>query len=295
MDNYIKTSTKLSSLPVLTRPQIASRIAAGHLIVLHPPFVYRIPSPWLKLHPGGDLAILHYVGRDASNEIEGYHTERTVQDRMSRWIVGKVELDDEVGWRDMVPPIQLGMWPVPVPKITISHVEPGNETAAEKKDTLNDQGTTTPTSTAPLFLRPEMVDPPTASSDLLPLTPSYQAHLRKSQRALQARIKALKLDTPPPFLSGYGPSLVIYTFLLALFVYLYSIAQTTLGYVAAAVALGAWWHQITFAAHDAGHTGITGDWWTDRLWGLAIGNFCGGISIGWWCDNHNVHHRTEFL
>ena len=269
--------SNFTSLQTLSRAQIASRISAGQLLVIHAPLVYRIPPAWLSLHPGGNLAILHYIGRDASNEIEAYHTGKTVQGKMGRWVVGKVELDDE-GWRDMVPPVQLGMWPIPTPSITVSSPREGSE---EVKKVV------------PLpspFLTTEMVDPPLASADLPPLTPSYHNHLRQAQRVLHARIHALGLDTPPPFFSGYGPSLVIYTSLLLLFIYLYRIAESTLGYVAAAVALGGWWHQITFVAHDAGHTGLTGDWMTDRIIGTAIANFMGGISIGWWCDNHNVHH-----
>lgn len=59
-------------------------------------------------------------------------------------------------------------------------------------------------------------------------------------------------------------------------------------------------------AHDAGHTGVTGDWWWDRVIGMLVANWIGGLSIGWWCDvrsqfsldfmqladrqNHNIHH-----
>lgn len=283
---------KFDALPILTRDQISSRIAAGHLLVVHAPLVYKIPAAWLKIHPGGDLAILHYVGRDAGNEIEAYHTGRTVTEKMSRWIVGRVELGNE-GWRDMVPPVQLGMWPVPVPKITVS--TPG-EKEKEKEGTASlkkgeEQIGQKERGGASRMLTVVMVDPPCAPLDLLPLTPSYQNHLRKSLRTLHARVQALKLDTPPPFLSGYGPSLLIYSSLALLFAYLYNRATTTLDYVGAAVALGLFWHQVTFVAHDAGHTGLTGDWWGDRVRGILIANFMGGMSLGWWCDNHNVHHR----
>lgn len=151
--------SNFTSLQTLSRAQIASRISAGQLLVIHAPLVYRIPPAWLSLHPGGNLAILHYIGRDASNEIEAYHTGKTVQGKMGRWVVGKVELDDE-GWRDMVPPVQLGMWPIPTPSITVSSPREGSE---EVKKVV------------PLpspFLTTEMVDPPLASADLLPLTPS---------------------------------------------------------------------------------------------------------------------------
>lgn len=287
---------KFDSLPVLTRPQIAAKIASGQLLVVHTPLVYRIPPAWLNIHPGGDLAILHYVGRDASNEIEAYHTGRTVAERMARWVIGKVEVGED-GWRDMVPPVQLGMWPIPVPKITLTlHgdekegvVEKVKEEELKEKEPLLEKGD----AEGSWLLNPAMVDPPCAPYEDLPLTPSYQNHLRQSLRGLHTRIQSLGLDTPPPYLSGYAPSLVIYVGLAILAAYLYHRARTTFDYILAAVALGGFWHQVTFVAHDAGHTGLTGDWYGDRVRGLLIANFMGGMSIGWWADNHNVHHRTS--
>lgn len=263
----VPAPSKYDGLPVLSRAQIAKRIASGELLVVHAPLVYKIPFSWLSAHPGGDLAIMHYVGRDASNEIEAYHTGQTVSTVMSRWITGRIDGD---GWRDMVPPIQLGQKASNVPLIKIT--APDTPVA----DPIN-------------------VDPSLPYADKLPLTPSYQQHLKKAHRELHQKIRQLELDTPPSFLAGYGPSLCIYTSLFAAFVYLYATATSTLGYLAAAVALGAWWHQITFVAHDAAHTGLTGDWWHDRVAGILIGAFCGGLSIGWWADNHNIHHRPFFV
>jgi delta8-fatty-acid desaturase len=45
-----------------------------------------------------------------------------------------------------------------------------------------------------------------------------------------------------------------------------------------------------FTAHDAGHRGITGNFVTDTLIGIFIGDFCSGLSLGWWKSSHNVHH-----
>jgi delta8-fatty-acid desaturase len=54
--------------------------------------------------------------------------------------------------------------------------------------------------------------------------------------------------------------------------------------------LGAFWHQLVFTAHDAGHMGITHDFHTDSVIGIIIADFLGGLSLGWWKHNHNVHH-----
>lgn len=43
-------------------------IAQGKAIVIFENFVLRLDS-WLDRHPGGRLAILHMVGKDATDEI----------------------------------------------------------------------------------------------------------------------------------------------------------------------------------------------------------------------------------
>lgn len=54
--------------------------------------------------------------------------------------------------------------------------------------------------------------------------------------------------------------------------------------------LGCTWHQLVFTVHDAGHMGITHGFHTDTVIGIIIADFIGGLSIGWWKRNHNVHH-----
>ncbi|KAL9591337.1 MAG: hypothetical protein Q9179_007824 [Wetmoreana sp. 5 TL-2023] len=54
--------------------------------------------------------------------------------------------------------------------------------------------------------------------------------------------------------------------------------------------LGLFWHQLMFTAHDAGHMGITHSFIYDTIIGTIIADFLGGLSIGWWKRNHNVHH-----
>ncbi|KAJ3198690.1 hypothetical protein HDU67_003446 [Dinochytrium kinnereticum] len=60
--------------------------------------------------------------------------------------------------------------------------------------------------------------------------------------------------------------------------------------IISALLCGTLWHQAAFVAHDAGHSGITHDAWTDTVFGISLANFLGGLSLGWWKKNHNVHH-----
>lgn len=53
---------------ILSRPAIEAMVAAGDAVVIFQDHVLRLNS-WLKVHPGGDLAIRHMIGRDATSEI----------------------------------------------------------------------------------------------------------------------------------------------------------------------------------------------------------------------------------
>lgn len=54
--------------PVLSRRQIEGLIADGRRIFIANQYVFKA-DPWLPYHPGGDKAILHMVGRDATDEV----------------------------------------------------------------------------------------------------------------------------------------------------------------------------------------------------------------------------------
>mgnify|MGYP002758942187 FL=1 len=64
-------AAELRPRTVWTRAEVAKRIAQGEVLVLRRGLIYRLNS-WVHKHPGGELAILHFVGRDARDEIEVY-------------------------------------------------------------------------------------------------------------------------------------------------------------------------------------------------------------------------------
>jgi sphingolipid 8-(E)-desaturase len=55
----------------LSRRQVEAMIAENHIIVIIDGHVLKVDG-WLKYHPGGDKAILHVVGREATDEVRGY-------------------------------------------------------------------------------------------------------------------------------------------------------------------------------------------------------------------------------
>lgn len=56
---------------ILEARTIEGMIAEGQTIVIFEDYVLRLDS-WLAKHPGGQLAILHMVGKDATDEITVY-------------------------------------------------------------------------------------------------------------------------------------------------------------------------------------------------------------------------------
>ena len=55
---------------VLSRRRIEGLIADGRSIIIVEQRVLKV-DPWLKYHPGGAKAIMHMVGRDATDEVNG--------------------------------------------------------------------------------------------------------------------------------------------------------------------------------------------------------------------------------
>jgi delta8-fatty-acid desaturase len=297
--------------------------------------VYKLNS-WLDRHPGGELAILHFVGRDATDEIEAYHPEHVIK-QMRPFIVGQLtpdQWDDEkssgVGWKPLNPPIQIGLWPMPrIHDIHLNTLAENQELIGSKSDTLFDHTLYSPPSLSDSWkkispidhassststtlderlraLEPAQDPPDEALKEGYDLSLARQKHLSASYRVLHQKIRAAGLYRAPRPFYGYGPDLIRYSVLFLAFFLTHPAFPLLKNYLAgflldpmdipavetpstlccfiSAVFLGLWWHQITFVAHDAGHSGITGHWLTDRLIGILIGNFLGGISIGWWCD-----------
>ncbi|MCO5613697.1 hypothetical protein L7F22_067975 [Adiantum nelumboides] len=266
----------------MTRAQLASRIAQGETLVLHRRRIYKLDS-WLARHPGGDLAILHFVGRDASDEIEAYHCDETLK-RMRSFVVAMLDENDWEAYKPLVPPVQLGyrsgkldhpdaQW------VLYDSVRRAGASESEKENGPRPQGFPLPTS----LLEPPP-DPPGINA-------AHERALSRAYRRMHDDIKRAGLYTLRP--AGYARECTRYFALAATAWYLWhmSLVKDSVAlYMASSVFLGLFWHQLTFTAHDAGHTGITHSHFWDRLLGSIIADWIGGLSIGWWCDNHDVHH-----
>lgn len=54
--------------PLMTVREIEALIAEGKAILIKDQHVLKVDA-WMKFHPGGDKAIQHMVGRDATDEV----------------------------------------------------------------------------------------------------------------------------------------------------------------------------------------------------------------------------------
>ncbi|KAL8668231.1 MAG: hypothetical protein Q9202_000209 [Teloschistes flavicans] len=303
---------------ILTRRQVEGLIADGKTIFIVDGRVLKADA-WLKYHPGGDKSIMHVVGRDATDEITSFHSAETRQ-RMLTYQIGRVQGQ----WRNFLPPIQGGKFrPYPddeqptgqfndpfdddpdsssdsssepdspifdaVGQSTLSRRTAGAHRGLHGSpsiSSISSAGTAEP-GTAPKLSH---LDARTKSEidldlDKYPsLDPITQEVIVRRYRQLDQLIHAQGL---------YRCRYADYMIELVRYVTLFSLCLLFLRlgcYGMSGLFLGLFWHQLVFTAHDAGHTGITHNYFYDTVIGVVIADFLGGLSIGWWKRNHNVHH-----
>ncbi|KAG8691247.1 hypothetical protein FRC11_005629, partial [Ceratobasidium sp. 423] len=268
---------------IWTREEVCNRILAGETLFIYGGKLIRVPPSWLAKHPGGRLAILHFVGRDATDEVNAFHPEAALK-KLNRYSIGRVAVGAN-GWEPLVPPVMTG-W--------VRKNESGEEKWEREAETWHDSANEygpTPSSEI-LLVKKEAVEPQQTSPTLSSITPppttlnlkTQQQHM-KAYRALHDEIKKAGLYKTP-YLTGYGPEVARYTFMAVASV----LAYRHQWFWTSAFFLGCLFHQLTFTVHDLGHNGVTHIWAVDRAISILISDFTGGLSTSWWVDNHNTHH-----
>jgi delta8-fatty-acid desaturase len=252
-----------------SREDIAARILAGeHLFVLNGNLIC-VPHQWLTAHPGGALTILHFIGRDATDEVEAYHPKHILE-KMRAFSQGPVQLSED-GWVPLLPPISTG-W--------IRRLSPDgslgwyNESTPDYSKNTPSSQVLVKKSDVPILNSPSLasIQPPHSALSLKIQSQHSAAYKQLHKRVVGAGLYQTR------YISGYGPEVARYIF-FALSSYL--LYQRSLFFLSA-VSLGILWHQITFICHDLGHLGVTHNWHQDRLIAVFCADFIGGLSIGWW-------------
>ena len=116
------------------------------------------------------------------------------------------------------------------------------------------------------------------------LDPETQANIVARYRQLHQTIRDAGLYECN--YRAYATECCRYTFLFGMSLWLLHLGW----YGTSGLFLAFFWHQLVFTAHDAGHMGITHIYTIDTVIGIVIADFLGGLSLGWWKRNHNVHH-----
>ncbi|KAJ2904645.1 hypothetical protein MKZ38_007481 [Zalerion maritima] len=313
--------------PVMSRREVEGLIADGKHIIIVNQYALRV-DPWLQYHPGGDKAIKHMVGRDATDEVTALHSIEA-REQMLRYRIGRIDHR----WTNFVPPIQGGVFRPLCPDEAAkskSAIEPEIKiTSPTEHDDMRSSHASS-REPSPVFDSPVLAagdselrkrtvglaatDRSNSMSSIssvgddgldpglsylntqtrekinidLKAYPSLddetQDNIVEKYRELNERIKAEGLYNCN--YTAYAWEVSRYSLLFAGFLFFLHKGW----YVPSSICLGVFWHQLVFTAHDAGHMGITHHFQVDTCIGIFIADFLGGLSIGWWKRNHNVHH-----
>ncbi|KAF4968188.1 hypothetical protein FSARC_4378 [Fusarium sarcochroum] len=290
---------------ILTASAVERLIADDQTIVIFEDSVLRLDG-WMDRHPGGRLAVLHMVGRDATDEMKAYHSEATLR-TMKAYRIGR----KQGSWVNRTPPIRGGIFrkdATEAVEIEVSDSSVASD-AEESSDAVssassaysstgvdvNDKGGLKQRSVSTEESRKHSATLRVANAGIareiqrdIEAFPSLDARVQKviadKYADLHQRVRDEGLYECPYI--EYGKEMARYTTLFTLFATLFYFEW----YIPSSIFLGLFWHQIMFSAHDAGHLAITSNFVVDTLIGMFIADFCCGLSIGWWKSSHNVHH-----
>lgn len=226
---------------ILSRADIAERICAGQLLLLRDEQVLNVTN-WAKHHPGGALALQHFVGRDAGDEILAYHSRGTL-DRMAKFVVGRVVVDETTGWRPLTPPIALGLRPHSdgVKGHWLREGRIRLEAEPECGTTTTSTVNAGPTPSDVVTLTPAEIEPPAQPEVDL----RTERKRSRDYRNLKARVEQAGLFTPPGPLAGYGEDIARYLLLAAGSALLFFNTSGWAGQMASAALLGFCYQQLT--------------------------------------------------
>ncbi|KAL9114622.1 MAG: hypothetical protein Q9227_001300 [Pyrenula ochraceoflavens] len=289
-----------------SRRQIEGLIADGRKIVIVEGSVLKVDA-WLPYHPGGDKAIKHMVGRDATDEVNALHSA-DARKFMKKFEIGRIE----GRWSNFVPPIQGGKFRPYTEEVQQEEFESAESSSSSTApsspvfDTLDQDWNqlrkrrhSDDTSVSSLSSdslqqssppKPSFLDVRTQQEIRLdsarypPLDPLYQDSIVAKYRDLNERLKAEGLFECNYY--AYAVECTRYVLLFTLFLIFLHYSC----FLPSAVCLGLFWHQVAFTVHDAGHMGITHKFQIDTGIGMFCASYLGGLSVGWWKRNHNVHH-----
>ncbi|EKM61116.1 uncharacterized protein PHACADRAFT_190252, partial [Phanerochaete carnosa HHB-10118-sp] len=223
--------------PIWTRDQVAQRILAGETLIILQSKVIRVPPSWLSAHPGGSLAILHFVGRNATDEVDAFHSEEALR-RIRGYEVAEVEIGEH-GWEPFLPPVMSG-W---VRQGDKGGTMQWHREATTLRPLTEELSETSPHSQILLVRRGELETQPGPTLETLQpgpstLSPKVQAEHSRAYRELHQQVIDAGLYKTR-YIGGYGPEIVRYITFVVLAVLFYCKSW----FLTSAFFLGLYWHQ----------------------------------------------------
>jgi delta8-fatty-acid desaturase len=74
----------------ISQEDFEKRVQNGQILIIYNNKVYKL-NKWIKYHPGGELAIRHLVGKDATDEINVFHPEYVYKKKINTFYIGEYE------------------------------------------------------------------------------------------------------------------------------------------------------------------------------------------------------------
>lgn len=72
----------------ISKEDFEKRVQGGQILIIYNNKVYKL-NKWLKYHPGGELAIRHMIGKDATDEINVFHPEEVYKKKINTFYIGE--------------------------------------------------------------------------------------------------------------------------------------------------------------------------------------------------------------
>lgn len=264
-----------STRRVFTEDKFQELIKQGDKVFIYESKVYRVNN-FIAKHPGGEAALSSALGRDVTDEIRSMHPAKVYEKMINLYYIGdymsdiaapsvlknskeKKKSDGQVNENKKAPVLQASWEGGMSVKAFDDAIEELHK--AHAKDLVKD------------FKAQQDLD---------------NVKIREAYRRLEQEIKSRGLFKCNYW--KYAKECCRYGTFIFLSLWFTLNGTQTWHYIVGACFMALFWHQLVFTAHDAGHNGITGKTEIDHLIGVFIADFIGGLSLGWWKDNHNVHH-----
>ena len=256
-----------STRTVITEQEFQELVKGGDKVFIYENKVYKVNN-FISKHPGGEAALASALGRDVTDEIRSMHPPKVYEKMINLYYMG-----------DYIP-VAVGL----------------KQQRQQQKDTTKDKPVLEVTWEGGISVKAfddtieelHKVHAKDLAQDSLAQQGLDNVKIRNAYRRLEQDIKLRGLFKCNYW--RYAKECCRYVTLLFLSLWFTLNGTQTWHYMVGASFMALFWHQLVFTAHDAGHNGITGKTEIDHIIGILIADFIGGLSIGWWKDNHNVHH-----